>query len=171
MTDAPIDGGGATEAFFVGEAVTAEVMMVNLNNYTYGYFANPTVPFKLVLADVAQESIDRKYLLDAHEIAFCVPNEISAGEMSLGFLVADEDGTKKFVFSSNDMGRRIVARSDDLTAKFTSAATTTAESFLSLNDVLQRAGAIVDGVTTEDCDINLDPAEVTKDALLALLAK
>ena len=171
MTDAPIDAGGATEAFFVGETVADEIMMVNLNNYTYSWLANPTVPFKLVLADVAQEVIDRKYLIDAHEIAFCVPNEISSGEMSLGFLVADEDGAKKFVFASNDMGNRIVARSNDLTAKFTSAMATTAESFLSFNDVLRRAGAILDDVTTEDCDINLDPAEVTKDALLALLAK
>ena len=169
MTDAPIDKGGATEAFFVGESITDEMFMVNLNYYNRLPFIG--VPFKLVLADVTQENIDRKYLLDAHEIAFCVPSEISSGEMFLGFLSSDELGSKKFYFFSRNMGNRIVARTTDVTKKINSAMQTTAENFLSLNEILTRAGAILDDVTISDCDINLDPAEVTKDILLALLSK
>ena len=170
MTDAPIAGGGATEAFFVGETLTDETLMLNLNNYTYGWYLKP-VPFKLILADVAQEKIDRKYLLDAHEIGFCVPSEISSGEMFLGFLLADESGAKKFYFFSRSTGERIVARSDELTDKVTSAMLTTFKSCLSLNELLRAAGAVLDDVTADDCEINLDPTEVTKDILLGLFAK
>lgn len=168
MTDAPIDDGGATEAFFVGESLTDEMLMVNLNYYNRQ--SSVAVPFKLVLADVTQESINRKYLLDAHEIAFCVPCEISSGEMFLGFLASNELGNKKFYFFTRNMGNRIVARTTDVTKKINSAMYTTFESFLGLKEILTRAGAILEDVTAFDCDINLDPAEVTKDILLGLLS-
>ena len=169
MTDAPIAKGGATEAFFVGESLVDEMIMVNLNNYNRSYHNKP-VPFKLILADVNQERINRQYLLDSHEIAFCVPGEIESGEMFLGFLTADELGGKKFYFFSRDMGSRIVAKSNELTGKITSAMSVTLENCLSLNALLHRAGAIFEDVTADDCDINLDPAEVTKDTLIGLLA-
>lgn len=169
MTDAPIKEGGATEAFFIGESITAEMMMINLNNYTYNQSSAP-VPFKLVLADVNQESINRQYLIDAHELAFCVPNDIDSGEMFLGFLTSDAEGIKKFYFSSGNTGTRIVARSDELTNKVISAMNSSFESALSLSAILERAGAILVS-DAEDCDINLDPAEVTKDILLSLFSK
>ena len=123
------------------------------------------------MADAAQEKIDRKYLLDAHEIAFCVPGEIDSGEMFLGFLLSDESGAKKFYFYSRSTGKRIVAKSNELTEKINSAMLTTFKSCLSLNEILKKAGAILDDVTADDCDINLDPASVTKDILIGLLVK
>ena len=66
------------------------------------------------------------------------------------------------------MGNRIVARTTDVTKKINSAMYTTFESFLGLKEILTRADAIWEDVTASDCDINLDPAEVTKDILLAL---
>lgn len=170
MTDAPIAWGGATEAFFVGESFTDNMLMVNLNYYNY-YAESKPVPFKLILADVNQKRINRKYLIDSHEIAFCVPGEISSGEMFLGFLTSDADGSKKFYFYSGSTGRRIVAVSDDSTDKIVSAMNTTFESRLSLNDILARAGAVLEDVTADDCDINLDPAEVAKDTLIGLLGR
>ena len=170
MTDAPIAWGGATEAFFVGESFTDNMLMVNLNYYNY-YAESKPVPFKLILADVNQKRINRKYLIDSHEIAFCVPNEISSGEMFLGFLTSDADGSKKFYFYSGSTGRRIVAVSDDSTDKIVSAMNTTFESRLSLNDILARAGAVLEDVTADECDINLDPAEVAKDTLIGLLGR
>ena len=168
MTDAPVEQGGATEAYFVGEKIADEMIMVNLNNYTRNFSA---VPFKLILGDVAQEKINRKYLIDSHEIAFCVPNEISGYEMFLGFLVADDDGSKKFYFTSGTLSNRIVARSDENSNKMISARKTAFESALSLKDILLKAGAIFEKADDADWDINLDPAEVTKDILLGLFAK
>ena len=166
MTDAPIKNGGATEAFFVGETLVDEMLTVNLNHYNR--YASEVVPFKLFLADAAQDSIDRRYLIDAHEIAFCVPCEISSGEMFLGVLNVDERGGKKFYFFSRDTGNRIVAKSDELTEKIVSAMATTFNAGLNLNGILRRAGAVLDNVTADNCDINLDPAEVTKDTLIGL---
>ena len=169
MTDAPISRGGATEAYFVGEMLTDDLITVNLNYYNYG--GNFSVPFKIILADVNQENIDRKYLLDAREIAFCVPNEIDVGQMLIGYLSCAEGGEKTFYFYSGKMGDSRVARSNERTAQAISAMNTTLKSCLSLKEILERAGAIFENVDAENCDINLNPAEVTKDILLNLFAK
>lgn len=169
MTDAPISSGGATEAYFVGETLTDDLITVNLNYFNRQ--ENTSVPFKLILADVNQEKIDRKYLLDAREIAFCVPGEINVGQMLIGYLAANENGEKIFYFHSGKMGDSRVARSGELTARAISAMTTALQAHLSLKEILARAGAIFENVDAENCDINLNPAEVTKDILLNLFAK
>ena len=69
------------------------------------------------------------------------------------------------------MGGRRVAKSTVLTEKTISAMSTTFESCLSLNEILQKADAIFEDVDASNCDINLDPAEVTKDILIELFAK
>ena len=170
MTDAPIASGGATEAFFAGEALTNAMIITNLNLYSR-YGSDSPVPFKLFLADVEQMNLDRQYLVGAHEMAFCVPNKIDAGQMFLGFLFANENGDKKFYFYPAQISNNIVSRFNKRMAQVISAMVTTFSSFLSLNEVLARSGAIFDEVTAENCDINLDPAEVTNDILIGLLSK
>ena len=165
MTDAPVDTGGATEAFFVGESLTDEMLMVNLNRFTWHKDA---VPFKLVLGNVNEGKIDRKYLIGAHEISFCLPSKIESGEMFIGFLDSDTDGKKKFYFSTASTGSRIVARSDKNSARMTAALRTSFESCLKLKAILQDAGAIFEKTSDEDWDINLDPQFVTKDTFLDL---
>ena len=168
MTDAPVEKGGATEAFFVGESVKDEMLMVNLNNFTYNMLA---VPFKLILGDVKDGEINRKYLIDSHEVSFCLPSKIESGEMFLGFLRGYENGSKKFYFTSASTGSRIVARSDENSARMTSALKTSLESCLKLKDILRDAGAIFEKADEEEWDINLDPQIVTKDMFLNLFAK
>ena len=168
MTDAPKESGGATEAYFVGESVTDETMMINLNCYTQNIIG---VPFKLILGEVNQAEIDRNYLINSHEISFCLPNKIEGGEMFLGFLHGDDDGNKKFYFTSAFTGKRIVAHSDEKSLRMTSAIITSLESCLKLKDILKDAGAIFEKADDEDWDINLDPQVVTKDTFLNLFAK
>ena len=167
MTDAPVESGGATEAFFVGESLTDEMLMVDLNRYTYH---EEKVPFKIILGDVTDGRIDRKYLIDSHEISFCLPSEIESGEMFIGFLHSDEDGNKKFYFTAANTGNRIVARSDEKALRMISALQTSFESCLKLKDILKEAGAIFEKADGEDWDINLDPQVVTKDSILNLFA-
>lgn len=116
------------------------------------------------------EKIDRKYLLDLHEVAFCVPNEISEAKMFLGFLCAEEDGSKKFYFTSGTMGNRIVSRSDENSDRMISAMKTSFDSCLSLKEILTKADAIFEKAEGAEWNINLYPAEVTKDILLGLFA-
>ena len=142
--------------------------MVNLNDYTRN---SAPVPFKLILGDVEQTQINRKYLIDSHEISFCLPNEISEAQMFLGFLSSDEDGNKKFYFTSGTTSKGIVAQSDENSLKMISAAKTSFESCLSLKEILQKAGAIFEKAEDAEWDINLNPAEVTKDILLGFFAK
>ena len=168
MTDAPVEQGGATEAFFIGESVQDEMMMINLNCFTYN---EKSVPFKLILGEVNQAEINRKYLIDSHEISFCLPSKIEGGEMFLGFLHGDEEGNKKFYFTAASTGSRIVARSDTNSERMTSALKTSLESCLKLKDILRDAGAIFEKADEEEWDINLDPQIVTKDMFLNLFAK
>ena len=165
MTDAPKEKGGATEAYFVGESVKDEMMMINLNSYTMN---SATVPFKLILGDVQDGKINRKYLIDSHEISFCLPNKIEGGEMFIGFLHGDEDGNKKFYFTSATTGQRRVALRNENSLRMISALQTSLESCLKLKDILRDAGAIFEKADDEDWDINLEPQIVTKDMFLNL---
>ncbi len=168
MTDAPIDKGGATEAYFVGESLKDEMLMVNLNRFTYH---EEKIPFKLILGDVKDGKIDRKYLIDSHEVAFCLPNKIESGEMFIGFLNSAEDGNKKFYFTAAETSRRIVARRDENALRMISALQTSLNSCLKLKDILKDAGAIFEKADYEDWDINLDPPVVTKDIILNLFER
>ena len=168
MTNAPAAKGGATEAYFIGETLTDELLTVNLNRYTRNKDA---VPFKLFLGDVDGKSIYRQYLIDAHEISFCLPNKIEGGEMFLGFVDSDIDGNKKFYFTSAATGKRIVAQSDENSARLRSATKTSIETCLKLKTILEKAGAIFDKAEDENWDINLDSQTVTKDNFLNLFEK
>lgn len=168
MTDAPADKGGATETYFIGEKLTDELLTVNLNCYTQNKNA---VPFKLILGDVESVSINRQYLIDAHEISFCLPNKIEGGEMFLGFIDSDVNGNKKFYFTSAATGKRIVARSDENSARLRQAIKISVESSLKLKSILEKAGAIFDKAEDEIWDINLDSQTVTKDNFLNLFEK
>ena len=159
---------GSSEVFFIGESVQDEMMMVNLNCYTSN---SDTVPFKLFFGEVNQAEIDRNYLINAHEVAFCLPSKIEGREMLLGFLYGDEEGNKKFYFTSASTGDRIVAQSDAQSARMTSALKTSLESCLKLKDILKSAGAVFEKTEDEDWNINLDPQVVTKDMFLSLFEK
>ena len=165
MTDAPLDKGGATEAYFIGESVKDEMMMINLNCFTSNSAA---IPFKLILGDVKDDNINRQYLIDSHEVAFCLPNKIDGGEMFIGFLYGDVDGNKKFYFTTAATNKRIIARRDENSLRMISALQTSLESCLKLKDILKDAGAIFEKADNEDWDINLDPQVVTKDSILNL---
>lgn len=177
VTDAPLDNDGAMEAFFIGETLRDKVMIVNVNHYNRELFRlykkskNPPVPFNIVLADVEQDLIDRQYLTHSYEIGFCVPCSILTGGMFLGFIVANDNGKKKFYFSSKNVGSGVVARSSALTDKFTSAMRTSFENCLSLNEILEKAGAIIKDVDKFSCNIDLDPADITKYDLIDLVEK
>ena len=177
MTDAPLDRGGATEAFFIGEFLMNKVLILNVNHYNRELFRlykrskNLYVPFNLILAEVPQAKIDKQFLLEVHETAFNIPCKIETGGMFLGFIVADENGDKKFYFCSRNIGNGIATHNTERTNKINSAMTTAFENYLSLNEVLEKAGAILKNVDPYNCDINLDPVSVMKENLINLLAK
>ncbi len=177
MTDAPVSDSGATEAFFIGELLTDKILMLNLKHYNHKLLSlyqkgkNNSVPFKLVLANVDQETIDRKYLINSYENAFCMPFQIDSSGMFLGFIKSDKDGNKKFYFCSRNMGNQIAAPNAPMTIKFNSAMSTSFESRLSLNEILEKADAIFENVDKSNFDINLDPFVVTKETFMELLSK
>ncbi len=177
MTDAPLEKNGATEAFFIGESLKNKIMILNVNHYNRELFRlyknskNPPVPFNLILSDVAQDKIDGQYLIDDHENDFCVPFQIETSGLFLGLIVSDNTGKKKFYFSSRNMSEGVVARTAALNKKLTSAMITNFENCLSLNEVLEKAGAILKNVDKYTCHIDLDPSDMLKDTIISLLEK
>ncbi len=177
MTDAPLDNNGAMEAFFIGETLRDKFMILNVNHYNrelfrlYKKHKNPPVPFNLVFADVEKDKFDQQYLTHSYEFGFCVPCKMETGAMFLGFIVASNNGKKKFYFSSRNVSTGVVAKTAALNEKFTSAICTSFENCLSLNEVLEKAGAILNNVDKSNCDIDLDPFDFTKDTLLELIEK
>lgn len=166
MTDAPIKMGGATEAFFIGQTVVDDMAMINLNNYTANKMS---VPFKFVIDKTKGDRIDRKYLINSHTMSFCIPNELSDRQKFLGLLHSDEEGNKKFYFTSAAMNQGIVSKYDTYAEYLIKARMTSFESCLKLKDVLQKAGAIFEKAEEAEWDINLDPQFVTKDTIMNLL--
>ena len=177
VSDAPLENDGATESFFVGESLTDKIMIINVKHYNRELFRlykeskNPTVPFNLILADVDKDKIDREFLVYSYEVGDLIPFQIQSGGMFLGFLVSNARGGKKFYFCSRHMRSEIVARTTALTKKFNDTMTASLESCLSLNEILERAGAIMRNVDINNCDIDLDPSAVTKDILIGLFEK
>ena len=175
VTDAPLETDGATEVFLVGESIKNNVMLMNVRHYNRELFRlykdtkNPPVPFIFILADVDQDKIDKNYLIYSYERAFLVPFEIKSGGMFLGFIVSDIKGEKKFYFCSRNLGSEIVARTSALADKFNDTMVKRIENCLSLNEILERAGAVLQGVTKFNCQIDLDPADVTRDTFTDLL--
>ena len=168
MTDAPISQGGATEAFFIGESITDDLALINLNNFTANKWS---VWFKFVIDDVKQDRINRHYLINSHTMSFCLPNEIEGTEKFLGLLQSDEEGNKKFYFTSASMGNRIISKYDKSADNMLKALMTSFKSCLKLKDVLQRAGAVFEKAEDAEWDINLDPQSLTKDTIMNLLIK
>lgn len=166
MTDAPKSQGGATEAFFIGERVCNETLMLTLNYYNYSEEISP-VPFKLIIDDVKSDRIDKQYLIDSHTISFVLPNEISRQEMFLGF-IEDFCHEKRFIFSSANFGNRIVSKYDENSENMIQAMLDSCDSSLKLKDLLERAGARFEKSDAEDWDIDLDPQIATKDSILNL---
>ena len=152
-------------------------MIINVKHYNRELFRlyreskNPTVPFNLILADVDKDKIDKEFLVYSYEVGDLIPFQIQSGGMFLGFLVSNARGGKKFYFCSRHMRSEIVARTTALTKKFNDTMTASLESCLSLNEILERAGAIMRNVDINNCDIDLDPSAVTKDILIGLFEK
>lgn len=170
MTNAPIKDGGATEAFFVGEKLVDDMTIMTVNNYTNN---NVPVPYKLILDDVKDDRVNKQYIINCHTMAFCIPDTLEVGETNkfVGFLESDEEGNKKFCFTSGSLSRSIVAKFNESADHTVNAMKTTIKSCLKLRDVLKQAGAVLEKAEDEEWDINLDPQEVDKDTLISLFVK
>ena len=166
MTDAPKDKGGATEAFFVRDTVQEDWAAVYLNCYTYNH---QPVPYKFVVGNVGPEYINHDYLINCHKMVLNINNSIDRGEDFLGFLAADEIGTKTFYFMNASFGVSIVACDDEKGKNAIKAMTTQVTTVLKLRDVLNMAGATVVNELSDAVDVDLSLDKVSKDTFINLL--
>ena len=103
------------------------------------------------------------------ESALYINNSINRGEDFLGFLAANENGTKTFYFMNAGFGDSIVACDDEKGKNAIKAMTTQVTTVLKLKDVLNMAGATVVNELSEEVDVDLSLDKVTKDTFINLL--
>ena len=170
MTDAPKSKGGAIEAFYLGKDVRDELFMLNLNNYTYYKGTNENVKFKLVVNDLEENNnlSDRKYLIDSVNLCFNSINEIPSKQMFIGFIDSDEEGNKRFLYSTSSIGNRIVARYNENSKNLVEYIRKSFQTCLKLKEMLILAGARFEKEDDKNWDINLDVDSISKDSILDL---
>ncbi|MDR2869360.1 MAG: hypothetical protein LBV04_02820 [Deferribacteraceae bacterium] len=163
MTAAPLPN-GATEAYWFGEGFTGGMLMT-LNFYNYGWQGNRTQPFKLIVDTSSVDIKDRSHILSQCSIATSVQAEITTPQEIIGLMTSDSSG-KQYYFLHFLLGRGI---STNISEKSTNAFQFLYQSTktqLTLNRVLQAAGALTDKA---NCDIDLSLESIDKTTLLEFL--
>ena len=111
-------------------------------------------------------------MLNVHKDSLVIDHKgIYSAEKFLGILKSDEEGNKKFYFSSASISNKIVSSYNENADNLIKAQMTSFESCLKLEEVLLNAGAVFEKSEDTDWDINLDPQQVSKDTIMNLLVK
>ena len=170
MTDAPKSKGGAIEAFYLGKDVKDELFMLNLNNYTFHKGMNENIKFKLVINDLEQNKSlsNREYLIDSVNLFFNSMNEIPSQQMFIGFIDSDEEGNKRFLYSSSSIGNGIIAKYNKSSKNLVEYIRNSFQTCLKLKEMLALAGAKFEKEENKDWDLNLDVNFISKDSILNL---
>lgn len=179
MTTALIDKGGAVESYYVSEKMKNEFATLTLHFYNLSTVLSHLdkekydLPFELIIDDaildkVTGNEINRELLIDPRTITFSLPNIINNERMTIGFLRSDEEGNKRFYFSSIAVGKGRVSHNDKYIREVLDYTQTYLNSCLTLKELLTAAGAIFEKEEDEEWDIDLDPLKLTKDQLIEL---
>ncbi len=157
---------GASELFYVKERQNESFIM--FVNY-YNYRPNISVPISII---VAKENIDKRdfkhnYMIHPDKITTATKTKVDRRQRMLGLLVSDESGNK-FYFSEADLGSGITAVNNTYVENTRKYLTQYNTNTISLNDVLVSADAELTN-NEEECDINLSPVNIEKDAIIQLL--
>ena len=163
ITDAPAPD-GATELFYLRDTEEPQLVLCNYYNYS----AEHPVEATLIVANDAPAKLGSNYLIDPNKIVARIPVTISRRQNIVG-LVRTSD-SNRFYMSNISVGCGITSREDEnsrharnyLSAKFSS-------STLDLAQIIEKAGGIVSGNSSEQADINLAPETLSQADLLELL--
>lgn len=185
LTDAPLPY-GATEMFYVSRKKPC-ILAIMLNyynapNYYNALSRNPckpiicqTVPFEIIIAKETPKHMDKNYIVNQNNVKTTVKSEISADkkQKTLGLVMAD--GQKStFYFCESGLGNDITSSINKYTMQARKYFVNFFTNPISLNVVLERAGAriISDKEKEKEVkyDIDLSLENLEKDHLIKLLS-
>ena len=169
MTDAPIEKGGATECFYLGEGVD-QTFMFDL--FFFNAYGN-VFPFKykLILDASPKDVFTREYILDNRSILTCVEMELPNIAQKIGFVTTNDEGKKDFVFCNLEAGTNCVPNNEPEKKKMViDSLMLQYKTHLTLAEVLKEAGAtVVDTVPEEGEFIDLSLEQITPTSIISLV--
>ena len=169
MTDAPIEKGGATECFYLGEEVD-QTFMFDLCFYNAYKNVFP-FKYKLILDASPKDVFTREYILDNRSILTCVEMELPNINQKIGFITTNDDGKKDFVFCNFEVGTNCVPNNEPEKKKMViDSLMLQYKTHLTLAEVLKEAGAtVVDTVPEEGEFIDLSLEQITPSSIISLV--
>ena len=161
MTDAP-GPKGASELLYAEPGAGKYILFVNYYNFREGV----KVPFKIVIAQEKPRDFKRNCIIDPNNMLSVSETVIDKRQKILGLLVAGKEC--RFYFIETSIGGSISSGYREYTRHAIEYLSSFYENPITLNSVLEKAGAAVVADKNE-CDIDLSPESLEKDTLLKLV--
>jgi len=156
---------GASELFYVKKQTDeSAILFVNYYNYQEGV----DVPFKIIVAKEQITDFKINYMVDPNKVISIANSKINERQKILGLLVTTPEECR-FYFTETNLGCSITSSSNEFTENSRKYLFNFYEEAITLNDILEEAGANVRIVDKKDCDIDLSPESLEKDTILNLL--
>ena len=164
MTAAPKPN-GATELFYINSNSNINgIMYVNYYNYN----EKVEVPFKIVVASAKLSHIEENYMINPNNLISSDSTKINTQQKILGLLVTNAKECK-FYYVESSLGKSITSKISPLTEKARQFLFDFYFGTITLNEVLEKAGAIM-VESNEKCDLDLSPEALEKDTIIKLIS-
>lgn len=160
---------GATELFYVAKQdPNSLIMMVNYFNFS----ERVPVPYKIIVAKRKLNTLEQNYMVNPNDVACIAKSKIDTKQKILGLIVTTPDECR-FYFSESDIGNSISSYRNDYTVHSRKYLFTFYSNAISLNELLELAGAEIVTEKSEDVEIDIDlsPETLEKDTIINLLSK
>ena len=159
VTDAQLPN-GATELFYIGRNCGTKSFLLTLNDYTSKKCG---IPFEFVIAKADKSNIEKNYVIDPNDILVKLDMNIPKGinQINLGLVVIGE--TLRFYLNDFTLGSSIVTRRSDVTMGAKDYLDNYSKIQVTLNELLQRAGANITSTPTVSVKEYLEILETTSD--------
>lgn len=162
MTDA--SGKGSSELFYLKPQFNSAAM--SMVNY-YNFSDSDPVPAKFFLAREGVESLPKNYMVDHSKIVVSMDFEIKEKQTVFGFVRKNSNGSLVFHFTEGTQGNSITSSNNKYTENSIQYLVDYFETMITLNSVLEYAGAIL-VETAKEADIDLSLESLEKDTILNL---
>jgi hypothetical protein len=164
MTSAPKPN-GATELFYINS--NSNINGIMYVNY-YNFREKVEVPFKVVVASAKLSQIEKNYMINPNNLISSDSTKINTQQKILGLLVTNAKECK-FYYVESSLGKSITSKISPMTTKARQFLFDFYFGTITLNEVLEKAGAIM-VESNEKCDLDLSPEALEKDTIIKLIS-
>lgn len=160
VTNAPLPNGGAEAVYFKDQFVN-DTAVITINNYTSADNVTTNLFFNWFNDD---KVLNKESILDINSDTLYIKDfVIEDDEMMLGFVRANKEGKKDFIFYSSRLGDRIISKYDTVMDNIASAINSIIDDRLMLEDLISMCGGLITE-DPEEADYNLNETNLVKDS-------